>query len=127
MWHIEQGPRGSHPASGHRVMSLAMANPNRVSGGWEEMVVVVVAWGGGGPGLGSSAFTKPGPPSCDWDHNSSEQGYGIFNEYGDYWWGGEGRGEKSRQAYYKDGINKQIESDIEKERKEYILRGCHCR
>lgn len=32
------------------------------------------------------------PHSCDWDHNSSEQGYGIFNEYAYYQWG-QGRGE----------------------------------
>lgn len=32
------------------------------------------------------------PHSCDWDQNSSEQGYGIFNEYAYYQWG-QGRGE----------------------------------
>lgn len=85
-----RAPVGHILPRGHRVMSLAMANPNRVSGAGRRP-------GGragrrGEPGVGSSAFTKPGPHSCDWDHNSSEQGYGIFNEYAYYWWG-EGRGE----------------------------------
>lgn len=44
-------------------------------------------------GEGTGALGKPLPRNgaettlCDWDQDSSEQGYGIFNEYADYPWG----------------------------------------
>lgn len=79
-----------------------------------ETALVVPGGTGGGknpPGgfgrrrdAGRRQAVELSPRSGDWDHNSSEQGYGIFNEYA-YYQGGDRGGEKIKagilQRWYK--------------------------